>query len=127
MEENKDGLSLEEMLAKCKGNKPGTGDKPGKGGVTEGPGAAELTFGKESTTDGVKWKEQALPPPALKKLKESRLTGVSPGDPKKGAGGPAETGALAGAAVGGGSANAGVVLPRHRGAVERDFDRPASK
>jgi hypothetical protein len=47
-------------------------------------------------------------------------------EPGKPGVGPAQSGALGGAAAGGGSANAGVVLPRHRGAVGRYFERPAS-
>jgi hypothetical protein len=114
--ENKE-CSLKECLARCQ--------RPGRGGVTEDePSDTDLTFGDESSKDGVKWKEQALPPPALKALKDSRLTQVSRAEPKKENGGPAGSGALAGAAAGGGSANTPVVLPRHRGPVERYFERP---
>jgi hypothetical protein len=115
LQDNKDGSSLEEMLSKCQ--------RPGKGGVNEGPGTAGIQFGKESDESGVKFKEQSLPAARLRALKESKLTGVSTTEPKKGDGGPAGSGALADAAAGGGSANNPVVLPRHRGAVERYFER----
>jgi hypothetical protein len=101
-------------------------NRPGRGGVTRGPGAAKLTFGKESTEDGIKFKEEALPTGDLAALKASKLRGLSTGAPEVNKGGkPAASGALSGAAAGGGSASTPVVLPRHRGAVERYFERPA--
>jgi hypothetical protein len=121
LEKGGGGKSLEEMLAECK-----AGTKPGRGGVTRGPGAAEITFGKETAEAGAKFKEVALPPPALAKLKQNRLIGLSPSEPEK-RGGEAASGALDGAQAGGGSASTPVVLPRHRAAVQRYFDRPGGK
>ena len=60
----------------------------------------------------------------LADLKQSRLQGVSPSVPKVEPGGTVSAGALAGATSGGGSANTQVVLPRHKAAVERYFERP---
>jgi hypothetical protein len=104
----------------------GEGEEGGRGGVTRGPGATKLNFGDESSEDGTKFKEEELPAAQLQALKESQLNGISSGSPNigkekatKGA-----SGALAGAKTGGGSASTQVVLPRHRGAVERYFDRP---
>ena len=99
-------------------------NRPGKGGTNQGPAPTELTFGKPSPEIAKQLKEEALPPAALADLKESKLRGVSPSAPKVDRGGKASSGALAGAATGGGSANTQVVLPRHRGAVERYFSRP---
>ena len=99
-------------------------DKAGKGGVTRGPGAAKLNFGDETTEDGFKFKEEALPPARLQALKDSKVQGLSAGAPQKGGeAGPTQAGALAGSQAGDGSASTQVVLPRHRGAVERYFDR----
>jgi len=98
--------------------------RPGKGGTNQGPAPTELTFGKPSPEIDKQLKEEALPPAALADLKESKLRGVSPSAPKVDPGGAASSGALAGSAAGGGSANTQVVLPRHRGAVERYFSRP---
>src|SRR5262249_49884139 len=99
-------------------------EEPGRGGITRGPGPAKLTFGDEATPDGFQFKEEALPPSAVENLKDSSITGIAPGPPpSKGDRGPAHAGALAGAGAGGGSATTGVVLPRHRAAVERYFDR----
>jgi hypothetical protein len=98
--------------------------RPGRGGLNEGPGAAELTWGDPTSDEGAKFKEQALPPAALAGLKESRMIGVgkAPPTPAKG-GAPSQSGALANAATGAGSAHTEAVLPRHRAAVERYFER----
>jgi hypothetical protein len=60
----------------------------------------------------------------LQSLKETQIQAITRGTPGKETPGDAMSGALEGAAGGGGSANSQVVLPRHRGAVERYFDRP---
>jgi hypothetical protein len=115
-----DKFSLADLLAAC--------DKPGRGGITRGPGAAKLTFGKESTLDGVKFKEETLPPSALQALQESKVLGVSPTAPQvETAGAESKPGALTDAKAGGGSANTQVILPRHRETVEKYFARPMPK
>jgi hypothetical protein len=115
-----DKFNLADLLAEC--------DRPGRGGLTRGPGAAKLTFGKESTLDGVKFKEETLPPSALQALQESKVLGVSPTVPQvETTGAESKPGALADAKAGGGSANTQMVLPRHREAVEKYFERPAQK
>jgi hypothetical protein len=126
-----DGKDLEEFLRKnCSGKLCDAlceGERPGRGGVTRGPGAAKLTWKEESKADGVKFKEEALPAADLEALKKSKLAGLSTAAPKvgEGKGRPVGSGALAGAAAGGGSSSAAVVLPRHRAAVGRYFERPA--
>lgn len=102
--------------------------RPGRGGVNEGPGAAELTWGTPSSEEGAKFKEETLPPAAVAALKESRLVGLgkAPPAPEK-SGGPSQPGALGQAAPGAGSAHTQVILPRHRGAVERYFERTPGK
>lgn len=102
---------------------------PGKGGVSRGPAPAKLTFGDESTEDGTRFKEEELPPSQMQTLKDSRLAGISTAAPKIGKEklGESAAGALAAAKSGGGSASTQVVLPRHRGAVERYFDRAKKK
>jgi hypothetical protein len=133
-------LAVAEMLAAArgKGDQPGPGKEgpgkgkvkggsPGKGGLTEGPGAAELTFGDKKSEAAARFKEQALPPAALRALKESRLAGLDKEAPKAGKAEASRPGALGQAAAGGGSANTQVILPRHRAVVERYFTRPARK
>jgi hypothetical protein len=114
-------MSVAEMLAKCK-------EQRGNGGIGDGgPGKTPLTFGKESSEEGLKFKPRALPPAALQALKDSKMVGLSPDKPMvDDQAGPAGSGALEGAAAGGGSANTQTVLPRYRGTVERYFERPPS-
>jgi hypothetical protein len=101
-------------------------EEPGKGGVSRGPGPAKIQFGDESSEEGAKFKEEELPASELQSLKDSELSGLSTGIPQLGKkAGAARSGALAGAKAGGGSASTQVVLPRHRGAVGRYFERPA--
>jgi hypothetical protein len=105
----------------------GDGD-PGKGGINRGRGDAKLKFGDESSEQGIKFKDEELPPSELQSLKDSELEGLGTGTPKHKKGEtPASGGALVGAKMGGGSSTGQVVLPRHRGAVERYFDRAAPK
>ena len=101
----------------------------GNGDVSRGPGGAKLTFGDEQNPEGFKFKEEALPEADIRAIKDSQVSGISKAIPQIGKEKPgtATSGALKGAKAGGGSANTQVVLPRHRGAVERYFDRPAPK
>ncbi len=101
-------------------------EEGGKGGLDRGPGPTKLKFGDESTEDGVKFKEEELPPSQQQALRESQLSGISMGAPPLGKEKPkaGASGALKGAKSGGGSAMTQVVLPRHRGAVGRYFERP---
>jgi hypothetical protein len=125
-----DAEGLAKYLAKNgnKSLKEGLAKQPqeGNGGISDdGPGDTPLNFGDRSSADGTKFKEEALPPADLAALKESQLSGVSKAPPKPDQnGGSPQAGGLTGATTGGGSANAAPVLPQHRGAVDRYFDRP---
>jgi hypothetical protein len=112
--------SVGNMLSQCQ--------RPGRGGLTEGPGAADLTWGDPSSEEGLKFKEETLPPSALAAFKESQVVGIGKAAPaaEKSAS-PSSPGALGQAAAGAGSAQTQVILPRHRAAVERYFDREARK
>jgi hypothetical protein len=122
-----DPKSLAEFLKKNGGKCSlcdAMGCLPGRGGVNEGSGAAEMQFGDRSSENGAKFREEALPPADLAALKESQLAGVSSTAPKRDTKtGSPNGGALAGATAGGGSANTGQILPQHKGSVERYFDR----
>jgi hypothetical protein len=127
-----DAAALAEFLKECKGNCSVADalkacNRPGRGGVNEGPGAAELTFGDKTTEAGAKSKEEALPPAELEALRKSNLLGTSREAPDKEKAGPSRPGALSGAKAGGGSAQTQVILPRHRPAVERYFERPGGQ
>ncbi len=125
-----DAEGLAKFLAENAGKKSlkeGLREQTGKGGVNDdGPGNTPLNFGDRSSESGAKFKEEALPPSDLAALKESQLAGVGKAEPKRDPkAGPPKAGALTGAAAGGGSANTAPVLPQHKGAVDRYFDRPA--
>jgi hypothetical protein len=99
----------------------------GRGGDGKGPGKTGMTFGRPSSEEGVGFKGSILPPASQKALRDGGVAEVgarAPGPPKPG-GSAAQSGAMGAAAAGGGSANTGVVLPRHRGTVGRYFERPA--
>jgi hypothetical protein len=67
-----------------------------------------------------------LPPSARAALKESERVGVSSAEPQRDPkAGPPQTGSLGNAAAGGGSANSATVLPQHKAAVGRYFERTA--
>jgi hypothetical protein len=99
----------------------------GRGGMSRGPGEAPMTWQQGDTEKQSSFKEELLPPGALASLKSHSTS--RPGNPRgrivvhDKPGGPASSGALQGAAAGDGSANNTVILPRHRGTVERYFER----
>jgi hypothetical protein len=99
----------------------------GRGGTGKGPGKTEMTFGDKSSEAGVGFKDTPLPP-GPKSPREGGVAEVGARAPEVGKPGvgAAQSGSLTGAAAGGGSANTAVVLPRHRGAVGRYFERPAA-
>jgi cell division protein FtsB len=99
----------------------------GKGGVDRGRGDAAMTWTDGSSEKDAKFKEKVLPPSSVAGLNDSQLVGMSASAPTVSTGGVAAHGALNSAASGGGSAYTQTVLPRHRGAVRRYFDRPKTK
>ena len=111
LKENAGNLTVTEMM-----------DSWGRGGVDRGRGDAPMTWTDRSSERGAKFKEQVLPS-SLAGLKDSELVGRSTGAPGVERNGPQQAGALKGAAAGGGSAYTQTVLPRHRGAVNRYFER----
>jgi hypothetical protein len=111
LKENEGNMTVKEMM-----------EEWGRGGVDRGRGDAPMTWSDPSSERGAKFKEQVLPS-SLSSLKDSELIGRSTGAPGVEKNGAQQSGALRGAAVGGGSAYTQTVLPRHRGAVNRYFER----
>jgi hypothetical protein len=108
-------FSLTDLKSLCKG---------GKGGVTRGPGAAPLTWRKPNGKDEAQFKEEVLPPGAVDAMRSTSLQEVRGKNiVHRKTADPAASGALARASAGSGSANTEVLLPRHRAAVERYFER----
>ena len=121
-------MALEELL----GQGPGglaeiarelmQGQIPGQGGITRGPGHAELGFTNKSDATGTDFQEQVLGLSAP--IQDAEILGVTVTAPEV-TGGEAilGKGALDSAKAGRGNAITAPILPRHRGAVKSFFDR----
>lgn len=109
-----DGQSLLAMLTNTPAGGPSEDDAM--------PSA--MTFAENAIgTDDVSFEPQALPPGGIDR-DQSTTIGLSSSAPQEDL--PEQrsnVSALRGAAAGGGSANSQQILPRHRGAVERYFER----
>jgi DNA-binding transcriptional MocR family regulator len=115
LQENAQRMSVEDAVeAWC--------EKPGRGGISRGRGDAAMTWTDGTSEKNAKFKERELPPSFAAGLKDSQLVGLSASEPaiQKTL---AAHGALIDAAKGGGSAHTATILPRHKGAVKRYFDR----
>ncbi|HQR35067.1 MAG TPA: hypothetical protein PLK30_20185 [Blastocatellia bacterium] len=124
LKENAQKMSVAEALAKWQeGEGDGSGGKDGKGGVSRGRGDAAMTWSDGSDENNAKFKEKALPPGSVAGLQDSQLVGLSASAPEVQKGTLAAHGALNDSAVGGGSAYTQTVLPKHKGAVKKYFDR----
>lgn len=99
----------------------------GKGGVDRGRGDAAMTWTDGTSEKDAKFKEKVLPPSVVAGLNDSQLVGLSASAPTADTRGVAAHGALNNAAAGGGSAYTQTILPRHKGAVKRYFERPQTR
>jgi hypothetical protein len=120
--------ALADYLSQCKGGK--CDDEflfswlahQGRGGPGGGGPEAPMLWDNDTSEKDLKFQAHALPPAA--KLSDAQLVGVSKSAPELGA---AEVvaghGALENAAASGGSAQAQVILPEHRQAVQNFFKR----
>jgi hypothetical protein len=119
---NKGKPSLADLKRWCK-----TG---GRGGIEKGSGKSALTWRKPISEDGFKFKEEILPPGGLASLQSTQTNSPANKPPQlvihDQPPGPTASGALRGATAGSGSANTDVLLPRHRAAVERYFERQSA-
>ena len=95
------------------------------GAITRGPGHVPMTWSEGTPTDGAKFKAEVLPLSNLASLEDSEVIGLSSAAPsvEKSSTAP-RSGGLSGASAGGGSSFKQIVLPRHKGAVRRYFERP---
>ena len=93
--------------------------------ITRGPGHAPMTWNDSATEEGAKFKAESLPLSDIASLEESELVGLSVAAPSvETSNQPPESGGLKDATAGGGSSFNQTVLPRHKGAVKRYFERP---
>jgi len=121
------GEALKDLLAKG-GLQPGELREfleqmaQGKGGIDRGPGAGPTQYGEPTNESGTAFNEEKLSPSVS--LNQARLAGVTSSAPDI-TGGEAVLGrdALENSQAGGGSALTAPVLPRHRGTVDRFFQR----
>ncbi len=117
LKENAQKMSVEEAVGQwC--------ENPGKGGVDRGRGDAAMTWTDGSSEKDAKFKEKVLPPSVVAGLNDSQMIGLSASVPAVDKNGTAAHGALNNTAAGGGSAYTQTILPRHKGAVKRYFERP---
>jgi hypothetical protein len=120
LKENAEKMSIAEAVGEwC--------ENPGKGGVNRGRADAAMTWTDGTSEKDTKFKEKVLPPSVVAGLNDSQVVGLSATAPTIDQGGIAAHGALNGTATGGGSAYTQTILPRHKGAVKRYFERPQSK
>lgn len=95
---------------------------PGRGGIDRGGATAAMTWSDPTSEKGMKFKERALPPGEVN-VRDSRQVGIGATAPQRTHAGVDDSGSLAGAKAGGGSANVQAILPEHRAAVTRYFQR----
>jgi bacterioferritin (cytochrome b1) len=98
-------------------------ENPGAGAPNRGRADAAMTWTDGTSEKDAKFKEQILPPSSVAGLNESERVGMSAVAPTVAGNAVAAHGALNRAASGGGSANTHTILPRHKGAVKRYFER----
>ena len=104
------------------------GNLPGKGGVSRGRGDAPLTWTDGTDESGVGFVEEMLPTSELGGMEQSTLLGITRGAPEPlDAAAATPGGALEETAAGGGAAHKQRVLPQHKQAVMRYFNRGDSK
>ena len=95
------------------------------GGITRGPGHVPITWSEGTPTDGAEFKAEVLPLSNLASLEDSEVIGLSSAAPSvERSDLTPRSGGLSGATAGGGSSFKQTVLPRHKGAVRRYFERP---
>ena len=95
------------------------------GAINRGPGHVPMTWSEGTSADGAKFQAEVLPLSNIASLEDSEVIGLSAAAPTVETSGAApQSGGLNGAAAGGGSAFNQTVLPRHKGAVKRYFERP---
>ncbi len=111
-----DENGLEAAGAMCRG-------RAGRGGVDRGRADAPMIWRDPITGVGVRFEEETLSAASLSSLERSGLIGLSATDPTSAEARPGGGGSGGTVAAGSGAANTQTVLPRHRRAVERFFNR----
>ena len=130
LKDNAQKMSVADAVGQwCEGNgngkdcPPGQNCPGGKGGVSRGRGDAAMTWTEGSDENNARFKEKTLPPGSVAGLQDSQLVGLSASAPEVQKGNLAAHGALNSSAAGGGSAYTQTVLPKHKSAVKKYFER----
>ena len=95
----------------------------GKGGVDRGRGDAPMTWTEGTQEQNAKFKEKTLPMNQFSSLKNTQVVGSSVSAPDQQGGDASNSGALGGSTAGGGSAFKQTMLPRHKNAVRKYFEK----
>ncbi|MFZ2957157.1 MAG: hypothetical protein WA705_09725 [Candidatus Ozemobacteraceae bacterium] len=103
----------------------GKDDKPGSGGISRGRGDARMHFGEATSEQNARFQEQVLPPNERIRLEDMQTVGVAMSAPQPSQQvGPSTGGVLTtGNTAQSTSALTRTILPRHRSAVRRFFQR----
>ena len=121
------GMDAKELVELWSKMVAGGKQEPGAGGISRGRGDAPMTWQDQTQTGGEKFKPVVIPPGGMDPS-ESQVTGISKTDPSsQEPGGPSESGALTNSKAGGGSGVTRRLLPKHRQAVSRYFERDKPK
>ncbi|MEM7577150.1 MAG: hypothetical protein AAF328_06705 [Planctomycetota bacterium] len=100
-----------------------SGKCPRRGGIHRGPGHAELTWKDPANREEASFDPQVLPPSGWRDPSQSRQLGVSRTAPQVEATEGSTGGGLTHVTSEGGTASDVTILPKHRGAVQRYFER----
>lgn len=96
----------------------------GAGGINRGPGDAPMTWNDNpSSSENTAFKDQVLPPAELAAIKDAQRVGLSATAPEATEGQANSQGGVLNASAATGSAANQTVLPRHRDAVKKYFQR----
>jgi hypothetical protein len=116
--------SPELKLSECMGNCLGEGEKPGRGGISRGPGTAPLSFNQNETNLDTKKAEALTSQLDLQRLAPGDVLGVSDGKhdvDQNGYTGPRDGGAIQNTGDGGAAVWQNSLLPSEREALKRYF------
>ncbi len=131
---NSEGLA--KFLSECRGSGNNSsigalmagrqGQGPGKYGISRGPGAAPLTWKDPASKENAEFNAETLPLSKIASLDSGETLQISSAAPMVNDDGPERSvDVLSGAKAGGGSSHKHQLLPKHKNAVKRYFERGA--
>lgn len=122
---NGNSSSIESLMAGMQGQS-GQSGQTGQYGIGRGPGAAPLTWKDPASEENSKFNAETLPLSQIASLDSGETIQISSSAPMVNEEGPERSvNVLSGAKAGGGSSHKHQLLPRHKNAVKRYFERGA--